>query len=88
MIRMSALVSGQVQGVGYRRFVQRRALDMGVVGYAENHSDGKVEIVAEGLREDLERLLHWIRQGPPHAEVSEVALEWNESTGLKGFYTY
>ncbi len=88
MIRMSALVSGQVQGVGYRRFIQRRALDMGLAGYAENQSDGKVEIVAEGHQSDLERLLHWIRQGPPHAEVSEVSLEWNESTGLKGFYTY
>ena len=88
MIRMSVLVSGQVQGVGFRRFIQRRALDMGVVGYAENHSDGKVEVVAEGFKEDLERLLHWIRRGPPHAEVSDVQLEWNESTGLEGFYTY
>ncbi|PYE54919.1 acylphosphatase [Deinococcus yavapaiensis] len=87
-MRMTALISGTVQGVGYRRYVQRHALDLAVAGYAENLSDARVEVVAEGAREDLDRLLHWIRRGPPHASVDHVDVQWSEETGLSGFYVY
>ncbi len=86
--RLSALVSGEVQGVGYRRFVRQRALDLGLSGYAENLSDGRVEIVAEGKKDDLERLLHWLRRGPPHARVDRLDEQWAEATGLEAFYVY
>lgn len=85
---MTALISGTVQGVGYRRYVQRHALDLNLSGYAENLSDARVEIVAEGSRDDLERLLHWIRRGPPHASVEHVDVQWSEDTGLADFYVY
>ena len=87
-MRLTALVSGTVQGVGYRLYVQRHARDLGVSGYAENTSDGRVEIVAEGHQEDVERLLHWLKRGPKHAVVTSVDAEWSESTGLEGFHTY
>ena len=87
-MRLTALVSGQVQGVGYRRYVQRHAIDLGVSGYAENLSDGRVEVVAEGDQTSLERLLHWVRRGPPHARVVDVDVQWNESTGLSDFFVY
>lgn len=74
--------------MGFRRYVQRRALDLGVTGYAENHSDGRVEVIAEGQREDLERLLHFIRRGPPHARVDHVDEQWSEGTGLQNFFVY
>lgn len=86
--RLTALVSGEVQGVGYRRFVQRHALDLGLAGHAENLSDGRVEVVAEGARADLERLLHWLRRGPSHARVESVDAQWNEATGLRDFFVY
>ncbi len=85
---MTALVSGVVQGVGYRRFVQRRAQDLGLCGFAENLFDGKVEIVAEGETDSLESLLHWLRRGPPHANVSDVDVQYAETTGLVGFHIY
>jgi acylphosphatase len=88
MLRMSCLVSGDVQGVGYRRYVQRLGLDYGLVGYAENLSDGRVEVIAEGHKIDLERLLHWVKKGPPHAVVEAVDVEWSAVTGLEGFYCY
>ena len=88
MQRLTALVSGHVQGVGYRYFVQRRARDMGLSGYAENLTDGRVEVVAEGWPQDLERLLHWLKQGPPHARVDGVETQLSEATGLKDFHTY
>jgi acylphosphatase len=86
--RMTALVRGQVQGVGYRRFVQRRASDLGLAGSAENLDGGDVEIVAEGAAQELERLLHWLERGPAHARVKSVEVQWSESTGMNDFYVF
>ncbi len=88
MPRLVALVKGRVQGVGYRAFVQKKALELGLSGYAENLPDGRVEVVAEGPREDLEALLHHLKQGPRLARVDKVEVQWSEETGLKGFYVY
>lgn len=85
---MTALVSGQVQGVGYREFVRRNALDLQLAGYTENLDDGRVEVVAEGDREDLELLLVRLRMGPTHAEVAEIEVSWGEGGSLDRFYVY
>jgi acylphosphatase len=86
--RLTALVGGGVQNVGYRRFVQRHAETLGLSGHAENLMDGRVEVVAEGSRSDLEQLLHFLRKGSTHAKVSTVEVQWAEATGLEGFYVY
>ena len=87
-IRMTVLIAGDVQGVGFRAFTRRHALDMDLHGYAENLDDGRLEIVAEGERDDLEALLHQLRRGPAHAEVAEVDVTWGEGGDLEGFHTY
>lgn len=87
-MRLTALISGTVQGVGYRLWVQRHARDLNLMGYAENLSDGRVEVIAEGQQADLERLLHWLRRGPPHAQVTEVTTEYSAGTGLRDFHIY
>ena len=86
--RLTILVHGRVQGVGYRAFVRRHALDLGLTGYAENLGDGRVEVVAEGLRSELDHLVVMLRQGPAHAEVDDLELSWGEAGNLEGFYTY
>ena len=86
--RMTVLIAGDVQGVGFRAFTRRHALDMDLHGYAENLDDGRLEIVAEGERDDLEALLHQLRRGPAHAEVAEVDVTWGEGGDLEGFHTY
>ncbi len=86
--RFTAIVSGAVQGVGYRTFVRAKAVDMGLAGQVENMSDGRVEVVAEGARHDLEVLLVRMRVGPTHAEVRSIEVEWGEMGGLRGFYVY
>ena len=63
-MRIVALISGRVTGVGYRRFVQGKARDLGLAGSAENVSGDRVEVVAEGAQADLERLLHWRAVAP------------------------
>ena len=87
-MRLTALITGNVQGVGYRRFVQRYALDFDLSGHAENLTDGRVEVIAEGPRPDLDRLLHWLGRGPAHARVTQIDVQWSEGTGLSGFYVY
>jgi acylphosphatase len=70
------LVSGHVQGVGFRWFVARHARALGLSGYARNLPDGRVEVVAEGSdRTALERLEERLRAGPAHAQVEAVARE-------------
>lgn len=87
-MRLTVLVHGQVQGVGYRRFVQTHARALGLSGHAENLENGRVEIVAEGPETELRRLLHWIKRGPPHAKVGPVDEQWSDSTGLQEFHMY
>ncbi len=86
--RLTLLVSGEVQGVGFRAFVRRHALDLGLAGYAENLGDGRVEVVAEGPRADLEALVVKLQNGPAHASVASLEQTWGAVTGLEGFYTY
>lgn len=86
--RLTALISGRVQGVGFRAFIRRQALDRDLTGYAENLADGRVEVVAEGDKTDLEDLLVKLRNGPAHADVSDLEVEWGDATGLESFYTY
>jgi acylphosphatase len=85
MARLHAFVRGDVQGVGFRYFVQRRAEEMGLAGWVRNRPDGSVELVAEGDRAALGRLLELAGRGPGMADVDRVDVEWEEETGLKGF---
>jgi acylphosphatase len=79
--RLHAIVTGIVQGVNFRWFTQRRAADLGLVGYVRNRSDGSVEFVAEGSRGALEQLLDAARVGPTAAVVENVDAHWSAPTG-------
>ena len=84
---LHAFVHGWVQGVGFRYFVINKALALGLRGYTRNQSDGSVEVLAQGTRPALERLLILLRKGPSAAEVSEVQVEWGQPTEhLSGFH--
>ena len=67
--RLTAWVSGRVQGVGMRWWIRSRALELGLAGWARNTDDGRVEVVAEGDRSAAEQLLDLLRR--PAADVSE-----------------
>lgn len=66
------LISGEVQGVGFRFFAQRIASRHGVVGYVRNLPDGRVEAVAEGSRADVEAFKKDLATGPVSATVDNV----------------
>jgi acylphosphatase len=69
------VVSGRVQGVGYRFFLQDRAAVEGVHGWVRNRPDGRVEALIEGDDQSVERVERAIRRGPPGARIDEVVVE-------------
>ena len=69
------IVSGRVQGVGYRYFALDAARREGVNGYVENHDDGSVEAVAEGEAEAVERFERALRRGPSRSRVEQVMVD-------------
>lgn len=81
LVRARALVRGLVQGVNFRWFTQRRALDLGLRGFVRNLPDGSVEVVAEGERASVETLFDTLRVGPSAAIVESVEAKWGSPTG-------
>ena len=78
--RLHVEVYGEVQGVGFRAFVLRRAMGLGLTGWVRNRFDGSVELIAEGSRTALESLLADIGRGPSAAVVERVESGWEEAT--------
>jgi acylphosphatase len=70
--RIEAVVSGDVQGVGFRWFVVRVADRLGLTGWVANEADGSVRVVAEGRSDALDRLVELLREGPSGAVVEQV----------------
>ena len=78
---MHAVVHGDVQGVGFRYFVQRKARELRLTGWVRNNDNGTVELVAEGPHSALETLDGAVRQGPRMARVDRVDTAWSNATG-------
>ena len=79
--RLQAIVHGRVQGVSFRYYTQRRAGELGLVGYVRNLWDGTVEVVAKGSRPNVDQLLDYVRAGPRAAFVTQVDVQWPRPTG-------
>lgn len=75
------LISGRVQGVGFRWFTSDTAARDGVAGWVRNLADGRVEVWAEGEAEAVTRVERALRQGPRGARVDEVVVEQEEPSG-------
>lgn len=69
-------IEGRVQGVFFRASTMDKARELGLTGWVRNNPDGSVEVVAEGLREDVEKLVAWSLKGPRHAVVNNVEVDW------------
>jgi len=81
LVARKFLISGEVQGVGYRFFAQRAAARHQVVGYVRNRSDGTVEAVAEGPAGNVESFKHDLTAGPQWSVVQQVEEINLEPTG-------
>lgn len=81
MVRYRVTVTGRVQGVWFRESCRREAAAAGVAGWVRNAEDGSVEAVLEGEPDAVERVLAWMRVGPPHAVVTHVAVRVERPVG-------
>ncbi len=79
--RVRVLVSGRVHGVAFRYFVREWASDLGVTGWVRNLADGRVEVLAEGDEERVDRLLDHLSEGPRLARVERLDVSREEFRG-------
>lgn len=85
MIRRRLVISGRVQGIGFRYSCRRVAEAAGVSGWCRNLPDGRVEAALEGESEAVERVVAWCRRGPSHAIVTDVDIVSETPEGVCGF---
>ncbi|NEG88462.1 acylphosphatase [Bifidobacterium aerophilum] len=74
IVRVHAIVTGLVQGVGFRYFAVTKARAIGVTGWVRNRYDGSVEAEAQGARADVERFMACLQSGPRFSRVAHVAV--------------
>lgn len=80
-VRAHIFVSGHVQGVFYRAYAQEVARNLEITGWVRNIADGRVEIVAEGVKAKLEEFIKKLRGGPAAARPGDIEVEWLTATG-------
>ncbi len=80
-MRLEAVVSGRVQGIGFRAFTEVEALVHGLKGYVRNLPDGTVEIIAEGDEKPLKKFLGSLENGNPLARVENIKSTWAKASG-------
>jgi acylphosphatase len=74
MIQLHIIVSGKVQGVGFRYFSQMKAVQYGITGWAKNLADGSVEIVASGSKDQLDPFIEDLRVGNPFSKINHIEI--------------
>ena len=86
MVRAHLIVRGGVQGVFFRACTRDEAERLGVTGWVRNRPEGTVEVLLEGVEEEVDRIVEWCRQGPPIARVDEVSVEMASYRGEFGSF--
>lgn len=81
-VHAAITVRGLVQGVGYRWFANRHAVQLGLKGVVTNNYDGTVSVEVEGDRSLVEELLQQLKIGPRSAQVNDLRVEWSEPKNL------
>jgi len=79
------LVSGRVQGVGFRWYAREKGQELGLAGWVRNLPDGRVEAWLEGEAAAVRAMLAWLEKGPPSARVKSVEVIERTSEGLMAF---
>lgn len=85
MKTLKIFISGTVQGVFFRRFIEEQARKFGLKGFARNLDDGRVEVVVEGKDENVNDMVKVCKQGPPYSRVGNVETKEIKHQGFSGF---
>lgn len=81
IVRLHVFIDGHVQGVGFRYYVLEIVRNLDITGWVKNTYQEQVEVIAEGSRPTLEKLLYYLKRGPRSAIITQVTQEWKEATG-------
>jgi acylphosphatase len=73
------IITGSVQGIGYRQFVKQNARKLGLTGWVKNLANGSVEAVVQGNKEVINQLISLCRKGPFLSEVKDVQISWDDT---------
>ncbi|HEX6989915.1 MAG TPA: acylphosphatase [Bacillota bacterium] len=84
LVGAHVLVSGRVQGVGFRAATRTTARRLGLGGWVRNLPDGRVEGWFVGPRSAVEAMVAWCHHGPNRARVDRVEVQWREAAGRPG----
>ena len=80
-IRVQIFISGKVQGVFFRIETYHKAIEENVTGWIRNRSDGKVEAIFEGNKENVQRMIDFCKKGPQGAMVNKIEIKWEKYNG-------
>jgi acylphosphatase len=84
-VRVRVLVSGRVQGVGFRNFAARYGNALKLTGRVKNLHDGSVEVIAEGKRKEISEYIDLLKKGPIWARIDNMLIDWQQ---YKGDFTF
>lgn len=76
MVEIYCVITGTVQGVNYRAYIQQSADERKIVGWVRNRSDGTVDLVAQGDPDTLKEFIECLHEGSLHARVEGVSVDW------------
>lgn len=80
-IRVHVVISGDVQGIGFRFHTRIKARNLGLKGWVRNIDSGEVEAVFEGEEDKVKEMIEWCRKGPAFARVENIKVEFENYTG-------
>jgi len=78
-------ISGTVQGVFFRKFLEEKAKELNIRGFCRNLEDGRIEVAIEGRDENVSKMLEYCKKGSPHSKVDNVKMQEIKHQGFEGF---
>lgn len=85
MKTLRVYITGTVQGVLFRKFIEENANRIGIRGYVRNLDDGRVEVVMEGTDDKIAEMLQICKTGNPHSKIREIEIKELTNQGFQGF---
>lgn len=79
--RAHVIISGDVQGIGFRFHTRIKARNLGMKGFVRNLDSGEVEAVFEGEEDKVKEMIEWCKKGPNYALVKNVKVDFEDYTG-------
>jgi len=80
-VRAHVIISGKVQGVGFRFHTRIKARNLGLKGWVRNLDNGDVEAVFEGQEDKVKEMIGWCKNGEHHAIVKDIKTDFEDYTG-------